>query len=73
MPIVQISILEGRSRDQINAMYREVTEAIHRTIDTPRENVRIILHEIPNGNFAVAGEPKSRSFANPPAGRAASG
>lgn len=59
MPIVQITLIEGRSDQQKQDMYREVTEAIHRTIGTPRENVRIIVNEIPARHFAAAGVAKT--------------
>ena len=55
MPIVRMTVLEGASAEQKQAMYREVTEAIHRALGAPRENVRIMLNEIAAANFAHAG------------------
>ena len=59
MPIVQITLLEGRTDAQKRAMYREVTDALERTLGAPRESVRIMIHDIPRGDFAVAGISKS--------------
>lgn len=59
MPIVNITLIEGRSDEQIGAMYREVTDAIHRSIGAPRDSVRIMLNEIPARHFAVAGVAKT--------------
>ena len=56
MPVVQITILEGRTLEKKEAMIAAVTEAIHTTIDSPRENVRVILYEVPKTNFAVGGK-----------------
>ncbi len=59
MPIIQITMIEGRSGEQKQAMYREVTDAIHRTLGAPRENVRIMIYEVPSQHFATAGVSKS--------------
>lgn len=59
MPIISITLIEGRSDEKKAAMYKEVTEAIHRTLGAPRESVRIIINEIPANHFAVAGEAKA--------------
>ncbi len=59
MPIIQITLIEGRTDEQKSEMYKEVTEAMHRTLGTPRENVRIMLNEIPAKHFAVAGASKT--------------
>ncbi|AET92855.1 2-hydroxymuconate tautomerase [Burkholderia sp. KK1] len=59
MPIVQITMIEGRSDEQKEAMFHEVTEAIHRTTATPRESVRIMIYEVPPRHFATAGKAKT--------------
>ncbi|UKJ76550.1 2-hydroxymuconate tautomerase [Azospirillum brasilense] len=59
MPIVNITLIKGRPQDKKAAMYREVTDAIHRTLGAPRESVRIILNEVEPQHFAVAGEAKT--------------
>ena len=59
MPIIQITLVAGRSDEQKAAMYKEVTEAVHRTLGAPRENVRIMLNEVPAKHFAVAGVAKT--------------
>jgi 4-oxalocrotonate tautomerase len=67
MPIVQITMIEGRSDEQKEAMYHEITEAIHRTTNTPREAVRIMIYEVPPRHFATAGKRKAGP-SSPPAG-----
>jgi len=59
MPLVHITLIEGRSEQQKVAMFQEVTDALVRTLNVPIENVRIALHEVPPGNFATAGRPKT--------------
>lgn len=59
MPIVNITLLEGRSSEQKQKLFTEVTQAIQRSISAPPETIRIILNEVDPRHFAVAGEPKS--------------
>jgi 4-oxalocrotonate tautomerase len=56
MPVVQITMLEGRTPEKKKALVRAVTEAVHEAIDAPRENVRVILYEVPKAHFAVGGK-----------------
>ncbi|MDI3328634.1 MAG: 2-hydroxymuconate tautomerase [Alicyclobacillaceae bacterium] len=55
MPLVQLHILEGRSLERKKRLIREVTEAIHRTLEAPRENIRVVIYEIPKDHWAVGG------------------
>lgn len=63
MPIVQITLIEGRSQDQKEAMFREVTEALGRTVAAPPQSVRIMINEVPREHFAVAGVSKAAEAA----------
>ncbi len=58
MPIVEITMVEGRTADQKKALLRSVTDAIVGSLSVPQSNVRIILREIPTAHFAVGGEAK---------------
>ena len=58
MPIVEITMVEGRTIDQKKALLRSVTDAIVGSLSVPQGNVRIILREIPTAHFAVGGEAK---------------
>lgn len=59
MPIINMTLIEGRSDERKRAMYRAVTEAVHETLGAPKESIRIIVNEVPPTDFAIAGEPKS--------------
>lgn len=56
MPIIRITTQKGASPAQINTLFYEVTEAVHRTLGAPRENVRIMLNELPAKNLARGGQ-----------------
>ncbi|NLW61386.1 MAG: 2-hydroxymuconate tautomerase family protein, partial [Synergistaceae bacterium] len=55
MPIVVVNIKEGRTLEQKRDMVTKVTEALCETMEVPKTSVRIIINEMANDNFAVAG------------------
>ncbi|MES2535095.1 MAG: 2-hydroxymuconate tautomerase [Pseudomonadota bacterium] len=56
MPFAQISIIEGRSPEQIEAMIHEVTDAIHRSIGAPVETIRVLVEELPSTHWGIGGK-----------------
>jgi len=58
MPIVEITLIEGRTKDQKRALAKEVTDAVVSSVGAPIEAVRVIIREIPPEHFAVGGVPK---------------
>ena len=52
MPLVEVTLAEGRSADQVRAMMREVHEAVLRTVDTKSEHIRVIVREVPRTHWA---------------------
>ena len=61
MPIVQITMLQGRSPDIKAALIGKVTAAIVEALRVPKEKVRIILNEISKDNYGEAGIPLSKA------------
>jgi 4-oxalocrotonate tautomerase len=55
MPIITISLVEGRTAERKAALLREVTEAVARVLEAPRESIRVLLAEIPATHWAVGG------------------
>lgn len=60
MPIAQLYILEGRSSEQKSNLISEVTDAMSRAIDAPKERVRVIITEMPKEHFGIGGESASK-------------
>jgi len=63
MPLVQISMLPGRSAQQKRALLAEVTEAVVRTCKVAPDAVRVLITEIPAEHWAVAGVSRAESDA----------
>ncbi|MFA5122581.1 2-hydroxymuconate tautomerase [Zavarzinia sp.] len=58
MPIVEVTLIEGRSFEAKKRMVEEVTSAITSSLGAPREAVRVIIREVPPWHFATGGVPK---------------
>ena len=56
MPFVNIMILEGRSKEQKQALARRVTEAVASSIDVDPAKVWIQIDEVDGDHFAVGGQ-----------------
>ena len=59
MPIVNISIIEGRSSAKKARLIKEVTQAVSRSLDAPEAAIRVLVQEYPAAHWGVAGVPKS--------------
>ena len=53
MPLIEVTIAEGRSAGQIRAMMHEVHDAVLRTVDTRPEYIRVIVREVPRAHWAT--------------------
>lgn len=60
MPIARISMMDGRTDAQKAALISEVTEAIMRAVSAPRENVTVLIDEIPKAHFGLGGTQASK-------------
>lgn len=56
MPLAHIYLLEGRSEEMKRAVIDKVTEALHEAVGTPRENVRVVIQDVPKTNWGIAGK-----------------
>ncbi|MBC7363479.1 MAG: 2-hydroxymuconate tautomerase family protein [Candidatus Aminicenantes bacterium] len=55
MPLVEIHLLEGRTKEQKKALLEAVTKAIQESLGTPLETIRVWVQEIPKDEFMTAG------------------
>lgn len=47
MPIVQVSLVSGRSPEQLRTLIREVTKAVSAAVDAPTDTIRVLVTEVP--------------------------
>ena len=55
MPIVTVNIKEGRTVEQKREMARRMTQVICETMKVEPAEVRIIVNDMKNENFAIGG------------------
>jgi 4-oxalocrotonate tautomerase len=55
MPIIEVTLLEGRSQATKQRLIDALTNAAVDAVGAPRESVRVMIWEIPPQNFAVGG------------------
>lgn len=56
MPIIQVHMMEGRTDAQKAAVIAEITAAMVRAVDAPRESVRVLINELPKAHFGIGGQ-----------------
>ena len=61
MPIVQISLIAGRTPEKKEQLIGKVTEAIVEVLQIPADRVQIILNEVPKENLGHGGVPLSKA------------
>ena len=59
MPIAHIHIIEGRTDAQKADAIAAVTQALSETLDSPKDRIRVLLHEVPPAHWGIAGTPAS--------------
>jgi 4-oxalocrotonate tautomerase len=65
MPIVEITMIEGRTPEAKRRLIAKVTDSIIEAIDAPRDSIRVILREIPALHFGAGGKTKEKTEAPP--------
>ncbi len=55
MPFAQIHMIEGRTEEQKRAVIEKVTAALCEAVGAPKETVRVMIQEVPNTNWGIAG------------------
>ncbi|MGQ9801132.1 MAG: 2-hydroxymuconate tautomerase [Candidatus Saccharicenans sp.] len=55
MPLVEIHLLKGRTKEQKKALLEAVTRAVQESIQAPLETIRVWIQEMPADEFMTAG------------------
>lgn len=55
MPIIQFNLMEGRSEATKRELAKRVCETVCDVLGSKPEAVRILIHELGNNDFSVAG------------------
>jgi 4-oxalocrotonate tautomerase len=59
MPIIQVTMVRGRSVEQKHALIAAVSAAVAETLETPLERVRVTIYEVSPDDWGIGGQPYS--------------
>jgi 4-oxalocrotonate tautomerase len=55
VPLVEVTLAEGRTPDQLRTLLRELHDAVVRAVDAPPDSVRVIIREVPATHWSAGG------------------
>lgn len=55
MPIISVTIAEGRTVERKRALIRAITDAVVEAMDSKPEQVRVMINELPLDHYGIAG------------------
>ena len=47
MPVIQISLVEGRDDESIKRCIKEVARTVHQTLGAPISAIRVVVQQVP--------------------------
>lgn len=53
MPLVEVTLVEGRSPEQLRNLITRLTDAVESSVQAPRASVRVVLREVPATHWAA--------------------
>ncbi|MGC2865422.1 tautomerase family protein [Corynebacterium glutamicum] len=59
MPIIQVTLVEGRDDAVVANFIKEIAQTASRTLDAPLSTVRVMVNSLPPTHFAVGDKLKS--------------
>lgn len=55
MPLVEVTVAQGRSSEQLRALMAELHRAVERSIHAPSQSIRVIVREVPPEHWSSGG------------------
>lgn len=53
MPLVEVTLAEGRTPEQIRALIHQVHTAVLDTVNTLPQHIRVVIREVPRTHWAT--------------------
>lgn len=69
MPLVDVTMVEGRTPQQVRSLIEALTQAVQTSIGAPLDSIRVVVREVPATHWAAAGETIAERRAKSGAGR----
>lgn len=59
MPLIQVTMVQGRTVEQKHALIAKLTDAMHEAVGAPKDRIRVAIYEIAADDWGIGGEPFS--------------
>lgn len=59
MPLIQVTMVEGRTVEQKHALIRNLSQSMAETLEVPLERIRVAIYEISSDEWGIGGQPFS--------------
>lgn len=59
MPLIQVTMVEGRSVEKKHALIAELTDTAARVLEVPVDRVRVVIQEVTGDDWGIGGKPYS--------------
>ena len=59
MPLIEVTMVQGRTVQQKHALISKLTEAAFEATGTPRDRIRVVIREVGPDDWGVGGQPYS--------------
>lgn len=53
MPLIDVTLTEGRDPERLRALITGLTDAVEAAIGAPRASIRVVLREVPTTHWAA--------------------
>ena len=53
MPLVEVTLVEGRTPEQLRSLISTLTDAVVTSVGAPRDAIRVVLREVPATHWAA--------------------
>ncbi|MEU8510339.1 tautomerase family protein [Kitasatospora sp. NPDC048722] len=53
MPLIEVTMVHGRTPEEIRSLIHEVTRAVVEALDVPQHSVRVAVRELPKTHWAA--------------------
>ena len=53
MPLIEVTLVEGRTAEQLRTLISGLTRAAVEAVDAPVESVRVVVREVPATHWAA--------------------
>lgn len=53
MPLIEVTLAAGRTPEQLRTLITRLTDAAEDALGAPRQNIRVILREVPAAHWAA--------------------